>query len=285
MRTIALLLAVSAAVSGPAEADQTGIEAISRPSGDVTLAFTVAGQVAKVLVKEGDPVGENAPLILLDDKAERLQLAQLKDQAEDQTRIKAAKAQLAQKGIVLTKKEQAYKTNAATELEVQEARLEVTIAELSLALAKFQNAQDRQKHREAEVRLSRMKLTSPIKGVVEQLGIKPGESADAQQKVIRVINIDPLWVEVPVPYAMALKLKAGMPAKVKSSGPGGKTADGTINRVRGEADPASDTVLVRVEVPNPSGRTAGEHVTVSFPEKTGKKDAAHKKPSAGEPKE
>jgi hypothetical protein len=37
------------------------------------------------------------------------------------------------------------------------------------------------------------------------------------------------------------------------------------------ADPASETLEVRVELPNPSTRLAGEHVTVTFPEPAGGK--------------
>lgn len=76
-------------------------------------------------------------LVRQDDEAERIQLEQLEAQAEDTTRIEAAEAQLAQKGEDLKKLEWAHQEGAATDWEVEHARLEVRIGELSLRLARF----------------------------------------------------------------------------------------------------------------------------------------------------
>ena len=50
-------------------------------------------------------------------------MVQLKAQAEDQTRLKASEAQLAQKKVDFKKTEAAFKDGAATPLEVDHARL------------------------------------------------------------------------------------------------------------------------------------------------------------------
>ena len=91
------------------------VEAITLPSADVTLLFVRAGRIAEVLVKEGDAVEAGQVLVRQDDEAERIQLEQLKVQAEDTTRIEAAEAQLAQKQEDLKKLEWAQKEGAATD--------------------------------------------------------------------------------------------------------------------------------------------------------------------------
>ncbi|MDY7010624.1 MAG: efflux RND transporter periplasmic adaptor subunit [Planctomycetota bacterium] len=265
-----LLFAVPAS-STPLWADG-GVAAITRPSGDVTLSFVRPGRVMKILVKEGQTVKVGDVLVQQDNAAEQAQLAQLKAQAEDATRIKAAEAQLDQKKLDLKKVEEA--TGATTEMEIEHAKLDVLIAELSLKLSQFQREQDNRKYNEARLQIERMRLESPISGKVERIFVKAGESVDALEDVIRIVNIAPLWIDVPVPLGQARLLKNGLKAVVEFAAAddagktdnttGGKTAYGKIVHIASVADAASNTLMVRVEVPNPTSRPAGEHVRVGF---------------------
>ena len=91
----------------------------------------------------------------------------------------------------------------------------------------------------------------------------PGESVEQQTKVIRVVSIDPLWIEVPVPLETARTLKLGNTARVKFADL--KDAQqGKITHIAAVADAASDTLQVRLEVPNSALRPAGERVRVDF---------------------
>ncbi len=262
-----LLICVLLAAGTPM-ATQEKVEAITRPSQDVVLSFIRPGQVAEVLVKEGDTVKTGQVLMRLDDKAEQVQMEQLKAQAEDRTRLLAAEAQLAQRRVDLKKTEAARKEGAATELEVEHARLDVTIAELSLKLAEFEKTQAQMKYREAAVQIERMRITSPINGVVERLLVEPGESVEAAEKIAQVVQIDPLWVDVPVPLDEARSLTKGASnalVEFDSDDPARRsTVAGKIIHIAAVADSASKTLTVRVECPNPSKRPAGEHVYLSF---------------------
>lgn len=268
--TAALAVSLTLLLVVPAPGADEKIEAITKPSEDRILSFIRAGQVAEVSVKEGDTVRVDQELVRLDDSAERIQLEQLEAQATDRTRIEAAQAQLDQAKVVLRKTEEARKKGAATELEVEKARLDVVIANLSLTLARFNQMQDQRKLREAKAQMERMKLKSPIDGKVEKVLVEPGESADALEKIVRVVKIDPLWVDAPVPLAVARGLsRDGGKAVVEFESPETgriEKATGKITHIAAVADPASGTLTVRVEVPNAAGRPAGEHVYVSFPD-------------------
>jgi RND family efflux transporter MFP subunit len=241
-----------------------GIEAITAPSQDVTLSFVRPGHVAEIPVKEGDSVEAGQMLMRQDDQAEVVQVEQLKAQADNTLRIKAAEAELEQKKVYLQRLQEAAGRGAATEMEVELAKLDVVIAELTLELAKFDHEQDIRKYEEMKIEVDRMQLKSPFAGKVEQILIDKGESADAQQKAIRIVKTDTLWIDVPVALAQAESLKLGQAAKVEFPAEEGKTVDGTIIHIAAVADAASNTVTVRVEVPNTAGRPAGEHVTVTF---------------------
>jgi len=218
-----LFLAVPALVAGAAGGG--GIAAITQPSADITLAFLQPGRIDGIPVKEGDMVSERAVV------------AQMYDAAET--------AYLAQKEVDLKRLEEAAKRNAATDLEVEHARLEVKIA---------------------RIRVDNMKLRSPIKGFVEKIDVEVGESVQALKEVIRIVRTDPLWIDVHVPQAAACAVKVGEKASVRFPGPNSESAGGEIVFVAQAADAASDTRRVKIEIANKAGRPSGEHVLVSFNE-------------------
>lgn len=250
-----------------------GIEAITRPSKDVTLSFDRPGRIAKVFVKDGNAVKQGQPVVQQDDAAERAKLKQLAAQADNDVRIRAAQAQLDQKEVDYKKVKEAYeKTKAASKMEVEHAKLDVMIAQLSLELSRFEHAQDKLRHEEAKILLDKMCLQSPISGRIEQVLVQKGESKDAQEPVIRIVQVDPLWIDVPAPLDRARDLKVGMSAKVRFPGGAGAEVTGKIIHIASVADAASNTIVVRVEAPNGADRPAGQHVRVSFGEPPAAKD-------------
>jgi RND family efflux transporter MFP subunit len=245
------------------------IEAVTKPSADIELSFVRVGRVAEVLVKEGDLVKAGQLLANQDDRVEQLQLVQLKAKAVNRTRIEAAAADLRQKEEDLKKIEGAKKKGAATDWEVEHARLNVKIAELTLQLAKFEHEQDRAKYEEVKADIERMRLVSPLHGRVEEIAIEVGESPQPLKPAIRLVKIDPLWIDIIAPLPVAQPLKPGDTAEVLFPGPGaqgaGERIEGRIFFVSAVSKAASDTLRVRLEIANPKGRPAGERVTIRFP--------------------
>jgi multidrug efflux system membrane fusion protein len=242
------------------------IRAVTRPSADITLSFVQPGRIAQVPHKEGDSVKMDQVLARQDDVAEQILLAQLKAQADDLIQIQAAEASLEQKKVDLAKLEKAAASNAATSLEVEHARLDVTIAALSLALSQFEHEQACRKYQEQEIRVKNMQIKSPIDGRIEQIDIEAGECINALENAVRVVRIDPLWIDAPVPLQEAGSIHPGMVARIRTLGTetDGNITEGRVVFVGAVADAASGTLRVRIEVPNESGRPAGEHVLVDF---------------------
>ena len=244
------------------------IEAFTRPSAVATLSYVRPGKIGKVLVRQGQAVKSSEPLVKQDDLAEQVRVKMLEAQAQDETRIKAAEAQLAQKKVELERLKKAERPP----LELDRAELDVTIAQLSVNLAKLEHDQDKRRSDEAKAEWKRMTLESPIDGKVREIFVEPGEAVDTLQPVIRVLKIDPLWIDVPVPRKLATTLKERQAAVVQFGGDG-PAGTGTVIHIASEGNAASNTITVRVEVPNPAARQAGEHVIVTFPsaKKTGDK--------------
>jgi RND family efflux transporter MFP subunit len=263
MREMSIMIQFLVGLLAVAPATGDSVEAVTRPSQDAPAAFVRPGLIRTVHVDEGERVTEGQVLAELDDAVERIQLEQLQAQAKDTIRIEAAKAELAQKEVELTSVKEAHARKSATILEVQRAELDVQISELTVRLREFEHQQEQLKVKQARADLERMKLRSPISGIVAEQMVEQGEAVDALKPVLRITNIDPLWIDAAVPTDQARMLSTGDPAEVNF--PHGSTRRGKIVYIASEADSASETLIVRTELSNPEKRIAGETVRVAFP--------------------
>jgi RND family efflux transporter MFP subunit len=252
-------------VSASSAIAQVPIEAITKPSADVTISFVQPGTISNVLLKEGDHVKAGQVLVQQDDQVAQAQLAQIKAQSDNIAEIEAGKASLEQKKLDLKKLEWAAKRGAATEQEVAHSKLAVKIAELSLQIAEFDHAQNIRKYDEAKIRVKNMKITSPLDGVIEKVSVEVGESVNGLEEVVRVVKVDTLWIDVHVPLARAKKLKKDQSVTIKFPR-NEHTTQGLVIFVGAVADAASGTLRIKIEVPNQTNRPAGEHVSAIFPD-------------------
>lgn len=244
------------------------IKAITSPSRDLTLSFTRAGRLANVLVRQGQKVRAGEVLAQLDDSVEQKQLALLKAKADNTTAVQAAKLKLQRAKAVLEKVQSAYASKAAPQRELDDAQLDAGMAEIEVVSAQLEHEQNVGKYEQARLDLERMRLTCPADGEIERVMAKAGQSVDALAAAIRLVNVDPLWIDTPVPLDIGRRISAGGKALVQLPGLA-VPAEGKVIHVSRVADPASETLEVRVELPNPSARLAGEHVTVTFPQPAG----------------
>ncbi len=252
------------------------IEAITRPSKDVTLSFVHPGRIGKILVKSGQHVKAGQTLARQDDREELAKFKLSEAQAASTIKIDAAEDELKQKKTDLLKIAAAARERAATVYELQHAKLSVDIAKLSLQLTQFAHAQQQLQLAADKIQLRHMQINTPISGTVEKVYVHKGESVNALAKVVRVVSINPLWIHVPVPLRLALHLKLDEPVKLKFSD--GTVKTGKLVRIAEVADAASETLGVRVQVANNSHRPAGEHVRVTFPAGPNVADAKPRKP-------
>ncbi len=256
---------IGALISGQPCSGADALQGITAPRADITLSFVVPGRISDVLVKEGNLVKKDQELVRLFDEPERIQCEQFKILSEDRTKILAAKAELAQKKVDLKKVAMARAKGAASDWEVEHLTLNVRIAELSLQSAILEQAQYRRRYEHAQSQLARMRLKAPLDGLIEDVSVEAGESIGTLGPVVRIVQNDPLWIDVPVPMTRAGELQVDQdvwvtfPATAAVEAPNAK-----IINIATVADAASDTLRVRIEVPNPEKRPAGERVAVAF---------------------
>ena len=257
---LALVMAASLVPLLPgADGSPTGIRGITKPSGDVTLSFIRPGRVKLINVKEGEPVKAGDVVALQDDVEEQAQLRIDQEDANDNTEIEVEKYLLLEDTQSL---ERTIKAMGSTS-EIEDAKSKVQVDQARIDLAKQKQKTARIKVEATEALLSKLKITSPIDGIVAESALKVGEVADGQyMKVMRIVQVDPLWVEAAVPIAIARQLKPRDIANVTFSD--GQIRPGAVALIFPVGDSASETIKVRIEMPNPQKLQPGENVRVNF---------------------
>ncbi len=255
-----MLLAVIAAPLRAAE-----IEAFTKARYALEIGFTIPGKVKKVNVKPGDKVKAGDLLVQLEnDEAEAL-VTLWTMRSESDVAVRVAKAALEMAKWERGKVEQLDRNEAGSKLELERARIQVRIETERLAQAEEQRLEAVQELARYQAQHKRYALRAPIDAVVEAIDIQVGEVVEQLEPVIALVVADPLRIDAPVPTSETLGLKAGDPAWVRMNLPGHEhPIKGEIKHMRLVADAASDTRLVRIEIPNPSGLPAGVKVFVSF---------------------
>ena len=265
----AVSLAQSAASPSASVRSTTGITA---PSEERKLLFPTPGVVAEAMAKEGDRVKADQPVMKQDDREEVKRLEAAKVAADvERLKIKAAEAEHDQKEVDLKRKQDLYGKRAIGLQELQEAELAVTLAKANVEVAKGQAMQADAQTAVQQVRVDQMTLKSPIDGIVSQVGPGAGEFSNPQQydkPTITVVKNDPMYVEVKnLRTSEVARLKLGQEIAVRYEG-AERSAPAKVIFISPVADARSDTQFVRLEMPNPQGRSAGLKVDVMVPEAT-----------------
>jgi len=143
-------------------------------------------------------------------------------------------------------------------------RLCVRAVTASIEMARAQHEEDQLKVEMTKIAVEKLKLYAPNwDGVVSEEYLQPHESADGgNMKVVKIVKLDPLRMEVPVPILKARSLKVDDSATITLED--GSQHTGKVVVIPRVGDAASDTLLVRVEMPNPQKSEAGQTVHVSF---------------------
>jgi membrane fusion protein (multidrug efflux system) len=196
------------------------------PRRRAVLAAEVPGAVERVTVDLGDPVREGQVLVEIDTRG----LEQAVAEAEAvfrQTQAQRSRAQNLFERRSITKKEL---LDAITNHDVAQARL----ASARLDLAKAQ-------------------VKAPWTGAVASRRVEVGDYAVPGQPLIELVDGSVLKVRAPAPAADVPFLEEGARATVRVDALPGQVFEGRVRRLGAELDPASRTLPVEVEIPNPRG--------------------------------
>lgn len=93
-------------------------------------------------------------------------------------------------------------------------------------------------------------IASPAGGVIKTLGVRAGMTVAAGQTLAEVNGLETVWVNAAVPEVLASKVRIGAPARAVFVAYPGEPFAGRITAMLPEAQAASRTLTVRVELAN-----------------------------------
>ena len=97
-------------------------------------------------------------------------------------------------------------------------------------------------------------VTTPTGGVIRTLGVRSGMTVSTGQTLAEVSGLGTVWLNASVPDAQTAQVRVGAIARVTFAAFPGEPVSGKITAILPEAEGASRTLSVRIELPNRSGR-------------------------------
>ena len=97
-------------------------------------------------------------------------------------------------------------------------------------------------------------ITAPIGGVIRTLGVRSGMTVSAGQILAEVSGLGTVWLNAAVPQSQSAQVYLGAPVRLSFAAFPGETTNGKVTAILPEAEGASRTVSVRIELPNRGGR-------------------------------
>jgi RND family efflux transporter MFP subunit len=236
------------------------------PDMQVEVSSAVEGVVSKVLVDKNDVVNKGDVIATLESGLESATVDLRRVQASQQSDISSQQLALefAERG--LQRVEDLYAKKVASFAELDKAK-----TEHALALQRLEQARDRQRqaqleHQRALENLKRYTIVSPIDAVVSERYKQPGEHID-NEPIVRLVQLDPLRVEVYAPANLYGQIKEGSYARITPDiSMGKKVYQARVTRVDRVIDGPSNTFGVRLTLPNTQQNLpSGQRCTVQFP--------------------
>ena len=254
----ALILARAALAQPAAGRDGIGPEydCLIEARQALDIRSPVEGVIETVLVQRGASVKKGQTLALLSSGPERAALDLARSRAANEGEIKAAEAKLELTRKKFERAEELLKKNFVSANARDEAE-----AEYRLAVEQLRVAQENRRLNELEMKraaevLAQREIRSPVSGVVVEVMLKPGELTSSNQRdpIVKLMQVDPLNVELILPVQNYGRIKVGQRAWVLPEAPVGGKYMARVEVVDPVLDAASGTFGVRLTLPNPERR-------------------------------
>ncbi len=199
---------------------------------EARLLAQVEGRVTRVLIEENRPVRGGRWLIEIDSTEYALSVSR--------ARAQLAKADAAFRELILF-------DDQIADVAVRTERARVARAKSGLEDAEFAL-------REAELRLSRTRITAPFAGRVASLRVVEGQTVRVGDELVSVVNLEPIKVEVQVLESEVGLLKEGNRATATFAAFPGEPFVGRVATINPVVERNTRTARVTVTLPNRDGR-------------------------------
>lgn len=200
------------------------------------------GVVKAVYVQVGSRVRKGQTILKLDDVLARQAVVGAQQQAG------VLKARLSQAQTIYERRQNLWKQNIGTEIEVINAKAEVDALQSQLRAAESQVAS-------AQEQLSNTNVTAQISGVIDQVNVKVGEffspqSAADPRAGISIVNNSNMKIVTDVPENYSARVRKGDVVEVVVPESGKPPYKSTISAVGSAVNPTTRSFIVEAKLPS-----------------------------------
>jgi RND family efflux transporter MFP subunit len=224
-------------------------DCLIEPSITVKVSSAVKGLLETVMVDRGDLVKKGQILATIESNAEKAAIEALRARATMDSSIKAAQARVEMSTRSHTRNDGMFQKALIAADKMDEVETTRRLAEMSLLEATDNRRLAELDLKRAIADLERRTIHSPVTGVVMERLLTAGEYAN-EDPILKLAQLDPLFVEVFVPIEQHGKIAVGKHAEVVPQAPVPGTYQARVIVVNRVLDAASSTFGVRLELPN-----------------------------------
>ena len=259
---------------------QTGaaeFDCVIEPKQVLEIRSPLEGLVMKVNADRGQVVRKGQELAVIDASVDRAQAAIDKFRSELEGAVRSGESKVALTTKKLERAQELQRQNYISAQAHDEALNEKKLAEAELLVARDNRKLADLEHTRQMAIINLKSIRSPINGVVMERILNPGELAEAgvgRKAILKLAEMDVLYVEVLLPAEAFGQVKPGMTVDVTSEIPAGARHKATVKLIDRVLDAASGTFGVRLELPNPEFKLpAGVRCKANFTEVTARSSA------------
>jgi RND family efflux transporter MFP subunit len=252
----ALLPAAPAAAADETTGPRHDHDCLIEARQSIDVRSPVEGVIESIRVQRGDSVKKGTLLATLSSGPERAALDMALSRAGMEGEIKSAEARVELSRKKWERADELQKKNFVSANARDEAQ-----AEYRLAIEQLRAANENRRLAELDMNrarevLAQRSIKSPVNGMVVEVMLRPGELMSSNQKdpIMKLVEIDPLNVELVLPLSQFNKIKVGQRAEVFPEEPVGGNHSARVEIVDRMVDAASGTFGVRLRLPNPGNR-------------------------------
>lgn len=266
MKLPSLLLCLSL----PVAAQSVRLPGELAPFQRVSIMARVAGIVETVAVDRGSTVRAGDALLVLraPEMQARIAEAEAKASALDAQRVEGEARLIGAESRYERLKSAGATPGVVAELDIilaekerDAAKMLVSALERSAGAARAQTAA--LKEMEAYLR-----ITAPFDGIITARHVHPGALASPDSgSLLELEQVSRLRLVLPVPEAEIAGIRSGRKLSFRVPAHPGRTFTATIARIPRSLDPATRTMPIELDVPNPTGALApGMYCEVDWPQ-------------------
>ncbi|MEK6675584.1 MAG: efflux RND transporter periplasmic adaptor subunit [Planctomycetota bacterium] len=226
------------------------VSGLAIPSQIATLTAVQQGRIANMAVIEGISVREGDVLFTIEDSVQRARTEMARWDAESSLGMERGRARWEHANRNLQRLMGLQGDDFASSKELADAQSEVDITQIEYQMAKFVSQQAQRAYERERATLAQYTIVAPFPGYVSEHFKEVGETVEPPEPVLRLLRLDPLEVVVDGPLSLGSSVHIGDEVNVQPVDGHWAARVGKVTFLSRAADAASQTLRVKVEVPN-----------------------------------